>query len=395
MSYGSAKQDQLILFLQFLTQSLDLVDFEISNTTAAGAYLYSTQFRFIISEWATSKSGNAPRQCLTLPPTFCHGPILTDDAEGTAYAQPLIEYNLRVVVALTDPHVTEGIKLYHQLGIPIQAASEVFPPCATEVWFNDFVTKQSHPLRSSIFNFKKYTMNLTTEEPTPVLMVKGHPFETTEVKIRVSVMASPSTVDTQTLTMLLQRIGFKIVPGLRAKTFYSTQPFPKLPVQAILTANGPHRLHDQILKLEEVDRCLTSWRRMETTTVPSIDKRYTVGSKVGHKIYPQRDDPTSPVEWHSEISFTVKLPNDVTPTFCSALTARQYSLIILLKATGVSVENFVLEVPIQFVSAATHTNSAYSPVSTFGPSDVSRREQVHLEQDICKMVYDDQPPRYM
>ena len=102
-----------------------------------------------------------------------------------------------------------------------------------------------------------------------------------------------------------------------------------------------------------------------------------------------------PVEWHSEISFTVKLPNDITPTFCSAIAARQYSLVILLKASGVSVENFVLEVPIQLVSTPAHLLPGYLSDSGDGPSDVCESEHLDYEEGSCEKAYDEPPPKYV
>ncbi|EXJ73259.1 uncharacterized protein A1O5_03019 [Cladophialophora psammophila CBS 110553] len=381
---------------KFLTQSLDLDDFEISNDTRAEVYVYSSPFRFIISKWATPRSGSAPRQCLSLPPTFRHGPTLTDDAGATSYAQPQIEYNLKVVAALTDSQATEGtIKLRQQLEIPIRPAPEVFPPCDTGDWLNDFIVKQSHPFRASTFSFQKYTMVVAAQEPAPVMMVDDHPFGTTEVTIRFNVTASISNADTQGLVALLQRISFRIIPGLRAKTFYSTRPFPKLPAQSILTANDPHRLHDQVLKLEQVNRSLTSWRLMESNAVPSSDERCTLGSTVGHKTRPTKTRPTQEVVWQSSISFTVKVSSDITPTFCSAIAARQYSLIILLEATGISVGKFVLEVPIQLVSAPTASNQPQSIELGDGPFDASEPDHFQLDEATWKTAWDDPPPKYM
>ncbi|KAK5203196.1 hypothetical protein LTR96_010963 [Exophiala xenobiotica] len=386
---------------KFLAQSLDLENFEISNDAESRIYFYSTQFRFIISRWATPKSGNAPGQCLVLPPTFCHGPILTDDTDATTYAQPLIEYNLRVVAALTNLHTMDGmVKLYHQLEIPIRAAPEVFPPCDTNDFFNDFVTKQSHPLRPSIFSFQKYTMSLTTAEPAPILMGEDHTFESTEIVIRVSVTASINNVHTREFVMLLQSIGFNIIPGLRAKTFYSTQPFPKLPVQALLTVNGPHRLHDQVLKLEQTSRPLTSWRFVETDAYPLTGKCGIPASTSEHKVHPIKKGQSLPAEWQSEISFTITVPNDVTPTFCSATASRQYSLIILLKATGVNVDDFVLEVPIQFVSAPIHSSltDLSEPEDCFSEVSEESIGPLRCYQNMFEMVSENDnepPPKYM
>lgn len=384
-----------MILVQFLAQSLDLDDFEISNDTESGMYSFFTQFRFIISKWATPKSGRAPRQCLVLPPTFCHGPILTDDADATTYAQPLIEYSLRVVAAFIKSDASEEtVTSHHQLVIPIRAAPEVFPPCDTEDFFNDFVVKQSHPLRPSMFSFQKYTMTLTAAEPAPVLMVEGHTFESTEIVIRVCVTASINNLDTREFVTLLQRIGFRIIPGLRAKTYYSTQPFPKLPVQALLTVHGPHRLHDQVLKLEQIRRSVTSWRFVETDAVPPMDKYGIHQSTSGHKVYPIRDTLSPTAEWQSELSFAIRLPSDITPTFCSAIAARQYSLIILLKATGVYVKNTVLEVPIQVVSAP---DRSYSSDLQDESSELSELDPDRRCQNMSEVLQEDSgpPPKYI
>lgn len=200
--------------------------------------------------------------------------------------------------------------------------------------------------------------------------------------------------------MLLQRIGFTIIPGLRAITYYSTQAFPKLPVQALLTANGPHRLHDQILKLEQISRSLTSWRFVGTDAGPPTGNGGIPWPTREDKVHPIRGGRPFTAEWQSEISFTIKVPSDVSPTFCSAIASRQYRLIILLKAIGVHVKDFVLEVPIQLVSASSHSSSTE-------PSDLedcfstgseeSTRSSPHY-QNMSKMVsknVSDRPPKYI
>lgn len=274
----------------------------------------------------------------------------------------------------------------------------MFPPYDTEDFFNDFVSKQSHLLRPSIFSSQKYAIRLTAVEPAPVLMVDANTFESREMVIRVGVTASVSNLDTPAFVMLLQKIGFEIIPALRAKTYYSTQPFPKLPAQALLTVNGPHRLRDQVLKLEQASQTLSSWRFVDTDTVPSTDKGGIPGSTSGHDIYPTRDRQSPPTEWQSEISFTVKVPNDVTPTFCSAIAARQYSLVILLKATGVNVKDFVLEVPIQLVSAPLHSSLANYSDSGDEPAEISELERYqHYQSKSEQVLRDDSepPPKYM
>ncbi|KAJ9613717.1 hypothetical protein H2204_014711 [Knufia peltigerae] len=243
-------------------------------------------------------------------------------------------------------------------------------------------------------------MSLTAAEPAPILMGEGHTSESTEIAIRVSVTRSINNVDTREFVMLLQRIGFRIVPGLRAKTFYSTQPFPKLPVQALLTVDGPHRLHDQILKLEQTSRPLTSWRFVETDADPLTGKCDIPGSTSEHKVHPMRECQSLLAEWQSEISFTIKVPNDVTPTFCSATASRQYSLIILLKATGVHVDDFVLEVPVQFVSAPIHSSltDLSEPVDCFSEVSEENTRPLQCYQNMFEMVSENDnepPPKYM
>jgi hypothetical protein len=74
--------------------------------------------------------------------------------------------------------------------------------------------KQSLPLRQSVLSFQKYTMTLSAGEPSPILMVEGHTFESREIVVRVSVAGSISDVNTRAFALLLKRIGFQVIPGL-------------------------------------------------------------------------------------------------------------------------------------------------------------------------------------
>ena len=321
---------------------------------------------------------------------------MKDDANATSFAQPLIEYNLRVSAALTDPHTIESsIKINQQIKIPILAISEAFPPYNTEDWSGDFVVKQRHSFRTSKIKFQKYTMELDAEEPAPALMMKGYPTSTTEVKIHVTATAPINNTDGGGFATILQKMKFRITPALRAKTFYSTKPFPKMPAESLLTTNGTNRLHDQVLKLEQVDRSFTSWRLVETDAVASNNAVCTTRSNFQPKSYPSKHTQATPTEWHSEASFTVTLPNDVTPTFCSALATRQYSIIILVKATGISVENFVLEVPVQLVSAPSRSSPVRLGDSRDTFFEICEPEHFAGLHDAGMAVDGDLLPKYM
>ena len=159
--------------------------------------------------------------------------------------------------------------------------------------------------------------------------------------------------------------------------------------------HGPHRLHDQVLKLEQIRRSLISWRFVETDAILPIDEDGIGRSKSGHKINPTRDTLSPTAEWQSELSFTIRLPSDITPTFCSAIAARQYSLIILLKATGVCVKNFLLEVPIQVVSAplCLYSSDLLDEFSELSELDDPYRRS----QNTHEVLQEDSgpPPKYM
>ena len=68
-------------------------------------------------------------------------------------------------------------------------------------------------------------MTLTAAEPAPVLMAEGYTFKSANIIIRVYIRALANNVDTREFVTLLERISFRIIPGLRVKTYYSTQPF--------------------------------------------------------------------------------------------------------------------------------------------------------------------------
>ena len=172
-------------------------------------------------------------------------------------------------------------------------------------------------------------------------------------------MNNHSQVNTVRMVLLFSGLQITVSPVLRAKTFYTSQPFPMYPGQTMLTVNGPHRLHDQVLPLVASEHVVGSWQESSKICphpLPSAQHskdqaRVRRSSLRPRRIsqVPSRDtlDQTAMIE--AILPVPIEIPGGLPPSFCSALASRQYSLILKCKVSKVHVRDFVLEVPLQVI----------------------------------------------
>ena len=315
----------------------------------------------MIPRWLLVQSPDVPAQCLSLPPSLERGQVLIGTKEVKTSAEPHIAYYLHLKVVLRSSE-TRPRRVYEAWEeIKLLPYTEEFPPTDIRDFPAEFVQSMSNNFQTSMFSRRSNIMTISMDEPAALQLGKASC--TTNIEILVEVEAAPGEVDTagvDRLILRLRKLIFEIKVELRAKTFHSSAIFPKLPSQSTLTARGQLRLHDQLLKLDAVNARPVSWNYLlRESRPPHLEAELHASLLSGSLSGGRNSSPTAsisssqasipPGKWNATIRSPITLPFTVLPTFCSAIVARQYSLIVRAKAIGINVQPFSLEVPIQVI----------------------------------------------
>lgn len=151
--------------------------------------------------------------------------------------------------------------------------------------------------------------------------------------------------------------------------------FPKLPSQSTVSDRGQLRLQlmsqARCIKIRPVSRnslLRESWpSRSKTDLRPSLQSK---SSKGGRSCSPtatisQSRPSIPPRNWSATIRLPITFPSIILPTFCSAIVARQYSLVMRARANGIHIKPFSLEIPMQVIYPPPETEvnciTAYRP----------------------------------
>lgn len=335
-------------------------------------------FSLTIPQSVVPKTGGIPDQCLSLPPTISVGDVL-EGYDHAMYAQPRIDYRLRAVAKIRSPEgdfkTVQGEK-----EITVMPCSEPEPPVEVADFPGEFVGSATNGFRASFFG-AQYLMTLSMSEPSPISMGSVQGRHTTTLRFKVEIQAAagkePST-NLYSLFQDLKDLKFKIQSVLRAKTYYSTQPFPMTPSQTMVTAQGPIRLHDSVLKMSEVEVVSSSWQPKFLDEVPCYEEAVRTGSissgsshssSIRHGSQTSVRLPNAPSSiraWTTSLDVPLELNATPLPTFCSAIASRQYSLIARIRVKGALVREFVLEAPLQLhrlpCAAASSTSEEGEPL---------------------------------
>ena len=278
--------------------------------------------------------------------------------------------------------------------------TEVSPPTHTHDFPAEFVESQTSNLRLSIFGRSLYAMTMTMREPAAIQRGEFSSKSETEAKIQVELQPADrkqDTVNTMTDDRLLQNLKgatFKVDGMVRVKTFYSTAPLSKLPNQAMAGKDSQLRLGEMTHKLEATKMKLDSWQtlvelvdegkspiddsvRRCSFCVENANQTLEAGAE-SHScpIHGEIRKPTKKLT--AVIQLPVEIPHDLPSTFCSALVSRQYSLIVQVKVSGVKVQKFKLEVPLQ----VTHPAPASFLAATAGNNDSSTAVQENANNQL-------------
>ena len=335
-----------------------MVTTEVSEHQGFGGWTYTVPFRFVISRWAILKKHNVPNQCLNLPPSLKLGDIYRRPSETWDYAQPNIEYFLKVEVKVrpncisTSPRSLETSK-----PVTIIPCSLPLPPTVASDFPAEFIISASNTYRAFLLGLW-CTMTLSMEEPPAVFLSNDHGSSSAKAVLHISIKTADGKTNgasAKGIPLNLKRLSFKVQPILRAKTFYSTIPFSKMPGQTMLTLTGPMRLKDEVMKLKEQEQKATSWQLdLPDQAWSLLERQASHRSNDGRKNSSGTQEFSaaageSPGAWSSSISAPFEIPAGLPPTFCSVTASRQYSLIFRIKVSGSSVKDFLLEVPVQVI----------------------------------------------
>lgn len=307
-------------------------------------------FEFTVSRLALTKQSDVPQQCLQLPPTLSVGHVLKDVVGDKRYAQPNIGYYLIAEAEVCNAD-QEPMTVTVTQEIPIWVSGTANPPLDTGDFPGEFLESQMLWCRLNLFRSDKYSMTLSTAEPSALTFRDRNSQGVITSLVSIKVEDSRPGTDPQRLMAMFQKGQVKIVLGLRAKTFYSTRPFPKVPSQSMLTANGPNRLYDEVMPLSPVKHVIQSWSPHSTllpSSVVDCGQRRAISDAPVSDQQQSEQSPTSAIIT-ANVPIVARVPSDLPPTFCSAVASRQYSLVLKAKISGLHVKDFVLEVPLQIV----------------------------------------------
>ena len=359
---------------QFLHQSHDIVGIQCHKDIVTRASSCVADFSLKIPRWAVLKAAQVPDQCLNLPPSTSLGQPYKVPGEQCEYGQPNIEYQL--VARITLRRRTHGSGQPPQLEthgasktVTIMPCSLPSPPTDLDDFPTDFIGSQSNAY-SEWFSGTQYMMRLSTAEPSAVIL---QPLMDSTIMIPVNIVVESGTNKGSAskfmeLPSKLKNLNFKVQPILRAKTFYSTVPFSRMPGQTMLTAKGTLRLKDETLRLADYSLRASSWEH-------TLEKARFASKVSASDALSRASSHGMPIAWTTSLYVPVVVRNNLVPTFCSATAARQYSLIIRIIISGWKIADFILEIPLQIVHSQKNAlgksvvivdgpSSAFEPISS-------------------------------
>lgn len=293
-----------------------------------GKDLFIASFDLTIASMTITEKVDIPTTCLQLPPTLCVGNLLLDDNSSEVFGEPDISYHL---IAQAD--VRESFTWQHtttRTEIPIMVAGDANPPLDTDDFPQEFMQTSINPCRLDIFHLETGEMTLTTTECTPIVFAEGRNEGSTMSYIKLHLLLQRPEPDIRRWLSALQHTSMSVSPRLRIKTFYSSQIFPKLPDQAMLSGNSPVNLHTKTHTLRSIKQSLAHCK-WGPAPGPS--------DKSGNAMQ------STALVTQLQVPITVR--KRLAPSFCSAVVARQYSLLLICKIGGLHARKFVLEAPIQ------------------------------------------------
>ncbi|KAK0892793.1 hypothetical protein LTR57_024240 [Friedmanniomyces endolithicus] len=309
------------------------------------------------------------------------------------YAQPRIKYTLR---ALVHSHEDDVVTMDKE--ITVLPRSEPSPPINTSDFPREFVDSAVNPISFSRFQHS-YSMTMSLQEPSPITLSHPHQHVTSQLMLDVVIRTfgggakGPSL---QGLPQNLKNLTFSLQPIFRAKTFYSTKPFPQIPSQTMVYPMGPVRLHDSILKLAEQKSEARSWEQQLSDPASLTGKDMDSKPSDFSSAAAQKGTAGVIESWTSHIQFPIQIEHDLSPSFCTAVASRQYSIIGRVRVKGAHVSEFILECPVQVNYSLSAPEPPQYSDRTNGQETNAGRQMCHgrLDGSLDFVIDQDDPPPY-
>jgi len=316
----------------------------------------SVLFHFIITKEIPTADPNSPDHCLQLPPSVELGSVFVDEVSGKRFAQPSINYELRALVCFAAQDEVNILTVEMTIPIIITPHTKEFPPTSTHDFPAEFKEVESKPLRASMFGRPTGTMSASLSEPRPLTYKSSSVCAVTEAQLDLEF----SPADLGDAVQTLQAIKFTLHSAIRAKTFYGIESFPRLPSQTLVGVHGQTKMRDDLIKLPTREFSGTQWVFKYNSGDPSDDNWDVPPGSLVDSITSQNGASTEirsprPSQAHNgrciaTIRHPIRVESPLLPTFCSAIAARLYTVILRLKVSGIRRESFDLEVPLQVIN---------------------------------------------
>ncbi|KIW42978.1 uncharacterized protein PV06_06467 [Exophiala oligosperma] len=318
----------------------------------------SIPFYFIVSKKIPSSDPQSPEHCLQLPPSIELGAVIVDET-GKRFAQPSISYALRAKVcfaARTDDETMPPVE--SSLPLILRPRTKEFPPTDTIDFPTEFKLQVSKSVRRSLFARNLGTLTVSIQEPRPLIYDASSMGSLTECHVGLELLA----LDSGDVHQALQAMEISIHSWVRVKTFYSVKSFSQLPSQTLLSSDGKTRLRDDFLKLETRNLPHVSWSYQYHSVESGGDDANNGSTTQPDSGSSSCSGPASPSQapsgrWTARFTHPIRVQSRVLPTFCSAIVARLYTVIVRLKVSGIRRESFNLEIPLQVVHASSNDAS--------------------------------------
>jgi hypothetical protein len=260
-----------------------------------------------------------------------------------------------------------------RLPVVIAPSTKAFPPTVTDDFPSEFQEQVAKRLRRSFASFSFGELTASLQEPPPITYDSSTSKSSTKARLMLEFTPANDCLGKSPLSGLT----FTLFKLLRTKTFYAVEPFSRMPSQSLLRPYGQIELHDQILDLGkrfETDICWT-YKYFHSFSVNDETSMLAPMSASVTTSSPRDESFKRRGKWVAEIALPIETNFPMVPTFCSALGARTYTLIVRLRILGVRCSPFDLEVPQQVVRMATDS----PPSVDQNLAATARRESINLE----------------
>jgi hypothetical protein len=329
--------------MQFLDVSYQAkLDSAQRNPQEDGPIVYSFPFYFVVPLGTEGLDVSKPLLCRILPPTFRITALYSDPISVTYKIHAVVQYSQEQDAGSEVPQTTD--KTEKSQIVDFLPYSGVEPPTHVASFPEEFVLKTTSPIWKYAFGGRLGELAMSTSEPLPLAYSPYEDRPSTDLTLSITAHA-PLAVQR------LRAMSLNVIPAIRVKTFYASEPMPCLPKQTFLNQNQSIRLHDDVIKLEHVDFTQLDWKycpRIKTDEPPEYEdavmgnalERTSTNSSLGDN---------NGDEWRVSVRIPIQHHETILPTFCGSLISRSYSLLLRIRVAGIRTQKADFEIPLQVV----------------------------------------------